>query len=77
MSQPEWKHTIGDIVYSILTGRKMMVLDQVHLSGNLTSESGYTLRTTDYKEQFLFDFEVTDVEPTAKKPKQEESNNEE
>ncbi len=69
-----WKYTVGDIVYSVLTGRKMMVLDQIFLE---ISEYGYKLRLNNYEEKFLYDFEVTDVEPKHKKEVTQEEDNEE
>ncbi len=75
-----WAYTVGDIIWSVLNGRKMMVLEQIHTQGDLISEFGYKLRCSDYKEQFLYDFEVTALDPTSKPPKdtkQETVNNEE
>ena len=70
----QWKYSVGDVVYSTLTGRKMMVLDLVHIPDDATSECGYKLRTTRYKETFLYDFEITNVEPKVKSNKGSEDN---
>ena len=64
-----WRHTVGDMVYSLLTGKKMMVLDLISMPLDTISQYGYKLRTPDFQELFLYDLEVTEREPQGKKEK--------